>query len=357
VKPVEQQARRSLKLKPFVTLAVLLVCGFFVANLTSCHYVHQGEKAFYYNVSSGKAVNPRDNPLLPMGFNSAWGVNKRFFSVLGTIMDYEFTRAGTGSSRFDETLRWNSSEGVVMAVEYKLYGRVSDPWEFFLHFGEQEYDYGTAASKDTKVYEAMRQTGRVLDQYLNELAAATDAETIRTRPDWLKQELLPKVRDYMKQFGFDVTDLMFMGNFQYPDGNVITEARHQLTSLDSDIRSITQLCSNKLNQVKIEVAQEKILANNKIAEAQRKASTILAESRSLADALKQSISQVGIDGTIRLKMAELYGDLTMAGAVPAVVVTEDSVFAAPFYPKGVDGGKTNYPNLLAPAHLPEPKVK
>ena len=341
----DPQQKKPMKMKPIVTVVVLVLCGLFVANLTSCHYVRQGEKAFYYDVSSGKAVNPQDNPLLPMGFNSAWGINKRFFSVLGTIMDYEFTRAGTGSSAFDETLRWNSVEGVVMAVEYKLYGRVSDPWEFFLHFGEQEYNYKTATNKDTKVYEAMRQTGRVLDQYLNELAASTDAETIRTRPDWLKQELLPKVRDYMKQFGFDVTDLMFMGNFQYPDGNVITEARHQLTTLDSDIRGITQLCSNKLNQVKIEVAQEKIVANNKIAEAQRKASTILAESRSLADALKQSINQVGIDGTMRLKMAELYGGLTTAGAVPAVVVTEDSVFAAPFYPKASGGSSTNSPHL------------
>src|SRR5947209_6873018 len=103
------QERKPMKIKPIVTLAVVLVCGFFVASLTSCHYVRQGEKAFYYDVSSGRAVNAQDNPLLPMGFNSAWGINKRFFSVIGTIMDYEFTRASTGSSRYDETLRWNSS--------------------------------------------------------------------------------------------------------------------------------------------------------------------------------------------------------------------------------------------------------
>ncbi|SPE52708.1 exported hypothetical protein [Verrucomicrobia bacterium] len=328
-----------------ITVFLILVCAFFTSTLTSCHYVKQGEKAFYYDVSSGKAVNSADNPLLPMGFNSAWGINKRFFSVLGTIMDYEFTRAGTGSSPYDETLRWNSSEGVVMAVEYKLYGRVSDPWEFFLHFGEQEYAYQTSPHKDIKVYEAMRQTGRVLDQYLNELAASTDAETIRTRPDWLKQELLPKVRDYMKQFGFEVTDLMFMGNFQYPDGNVITEARQQLTALDSEIRSATQMCSNKFNQVKIDVSNERIEASTKIAEAQRQASTTLAESQALANALKQSIAQIGIDGTMRLKMAELYGELAKAGAVPTVIVTEDSIFASPFYPTTPTGATNARPAL------------
>lgn len=344
---------RGRTMKTAITIFLLAVCVFLVSTLTSCHYVHQGEKAFYYDVSSGKAVNPNDNPLLPMGFNSAWGINKRFFSVLGTIMDYEFTREGTGSSPYDETLRWNSSEGVVMAAEYKLYGRVSDPWEFFLHFGEQELAYKTSPNKDLKVYEAMRQTGRVLDQYLNELAATTDAETIRTRPDWLKQELLPKVRDYMKQFGFEVTDLMFMGNFQYPDGNVITEARQQLTALDSEIRSATQMCSNKQNQVKIDIATERIEANKKISEAQRRASMILAESQSLAEALKQSIAQVGIEGTMRLKMAELYGELTQAGAIPAVVVTEDSVFAAPFYPtmSARAGGTNSAP--FKPILLPE----
>ena len=35
---------------------------------------------------------------------------------------------------------------------------------------------------------------------------------------------------------------------------------------------------------------------------------------------------------MKLKMTELYGDLTKSGAIPTVIVTEDSIFAAPFYP-------------------------
>ncbi len=319
-------------------------------NTSKYHYVNQGEKSFVYDVSSGRAVNAMDNPLLPMGFNTAWGINQRFFTVQGTIMDYEFTKAGTGSSPFDEVLEWNSSEGVHMAAEYKLYGRVSNPWLFFLHFGDPEYPYKIAANKDVKVYEALRFTGKVIASRLNEISAQTDAETIRTQPDKLKRDLLNYAQEYMKQYGFELTDILFMGNFQYPDGNIITEARQQLTSLDSEIRSATQACTNKANQAKIDVQQATIEANNQIADAKRKASIIEAESTALANSLQQSIQQIGVEGTMRLKMAELYGRLTQAGAVPMVVVTEDSIFGAPFYPVTAKaGGRGGMTNSVPPA--------
>ena len=313
-------------------LVALAICAVFFSSMVTYHYVNQGEKSFVYNVASGRAVNASDNPLLPMGFNSAWGINQRFFTVQGTIMDYEFTKASSGSSPYDETLEWNSSEGVHMSAEYKLYGRVRDPWLFFLHFGEPEHPYQIAAHKDIKVYEALRFSGKVIAQHLNEIAAETDAETLRTQPEQLKKELLSFAQDYMKQYGFELTDMLFMGNFQYPDGNIITEARQQLTSLDSEIRSATQSCTNKANQAKIDVQQATIDANNQVAEAKRKASIIQAESTALANALQQSILQVGVEGTMRLKMADLYARLTQAGAVPVVVVTEESIFASPFYP-------------------------
>jgi regulator of protease activity HflC (stomatin/prohibitin superfamily) len=92
--------------------------------------------------------------------------------------------------------------------------------------------------------------------------------------------------------------------------------------------------------VRIDTQQATIEANNQIAAAKRQASIILAESQSLANALKQSIDQVGVEGTMRLKMAELYSDLTQAGAMPVVVVTEESIFASPFYPAAIKGLST-----------------
>jgi len=256
-------------MKPALAMLVLLLCIASLVGFTRWTYVKQGEKAFFYNVSSGRPVNQHDNPLL----------------------------TGRGATpQFDETLRWNSSEGVVMDAEYKLYGQVTDPWAFYLHFGELEHEYKAAPRKDIKLYEALRFSGKAINQHLNEVAAAMDAETIRTRPDLLKTELLAWVRPYMKQFGFEVTDLLFMGNFKYPDGNVIDQARRQLTDLDAEIRSKEQERENKANQAKVDV------------------------------------SQIGVDGTMKLKMTELYGELSKSGVIPTVIVTEDSIFAAPFYP-------------------------
>ena len=332
----EPKGRQPL-VKSLLTGIVLLLCLVSLASFTTCTYVKQGEKAFFYNVSSGRAVNVQDNPLLSMGFHATWGPNQKLFSVQGTIMDYEFTGPGTGSAPFDETLRWNSSEGVVMAAEYKLYGQVTDPWTFFLHFGDLEHEYKTAPHKDLRVYEALRFSGKAINQHLNEVSAAMDAENIRTRPDLLKQELLGWVRPYMKQFGFEVTDLLFMGNFKYPDGNVIDQARHQLTDLDAEIRGKEQEKENKANQAKVDVSQASINATMKIEGAKRRASATVAESTALASALKTSIDQIGVESTMKLKMTELYGELTKSGVIPTVIVTEDSIFASPFYPASITG--------------------
>ena len=320
-----------------VSLALIL-CILSLVGFTTTTYVRQGEKAFFYNVSSGRPVNHMDNPLLPMGFHATWGPNQKVFKVLGTIMDYEFTGAGSGSTPlYDETLRWNSSEGVVMDAEYKLYGQVTDPWTFFLHFGEPEHDYKTAPHKDLRVYEALRFSGKALNQHLNEIAAGMDAENIRTRPDLLKQQLLGWVRPYMNQFGFEVTDLLFMGNFKYPDGNVIDQARRQLTDLDAEIRAKEQEKENKANQAKVDISQAGINATMKIEAAKRRASATIAESAALAGALKASIDQIGVEGTMKLKMTELYGELSKNGVIPTVIVTEDSIFASPFYPAATPG--------------------
>jgi hypothetical protein len=331
--PEYRPTGRRAPIRTALVVLILLVCVASLVSFTTCTYVKQGEKAFFYNVSSGRPVNQQDNPLLTMGFHATWGINQKVFTVQGTIMDYEFTGPGHGATpEYDETLRWNSSEGVVMDAEYKLYGQVTDPWTFYLHFGEPEHAYKTQAHKDVKVYEALRFSGKAINQHLNQIAAGMDAETIRTRPDLLKQDLLAWVRPYMKDFGFEVTDLLFMGNFKYPDGNLIDQARRQLTDLDAEIRSKEQEKENKANQAKVDVSQAAINATMKIEAAKRRASATIAESTSLANALKASIEQIGVEGTMRLKLTELYGELSKAGVIPTVIVTEDSIFATPFYP-------------------------
>ena len=260
-----------------------------------------------------------------------WGINARFFSVNGVLTDYDFTGGGTGSSPYDETISWNSSEGVVMDTEYKLYGRVSDPWVFFLHFDALEHDFKVDGKKDVRVYAALRVAGKYIAQLINEETCKDGAENIRTNPDGLKIKVLPKVQTYMKQFGFEITDIMFLKNFSYPNGNVIAEARTQITEVNSEIRVEQQNLKNKTDQIEIKISEAKIAANTKIMAAKRAASQIDAESTALANALKQSIDQVGIDGTLKLKMTEQYGQLTKSGVLPDIWLNEDSIFAAPFY--------------------------
>ena len=347
-----RQPGRRAPIRIALAALMAILCLGSLAGFTTWTYVKQGEKAFFYNVSSGRAVNEHDNPLLTMGFHATWGINEKVFTVQGTIMDYEFTGPGSGATpQFDETLRWNSSEGVVMDAEYKLYGQVTDPWAFFLHFGEPEHAYKTVAHKDIKLYEALRFSGKAINQHLNEIAAAMDAETIRTRPDLLKQDLLAWVRPYMKEFGFEVTDLLFMGNFKYPDGNLIDQARRQLTDLDAEVRAKEQEKENKANQAKVDVSQAGINATMKIEAAKRRASATIAESTALANALKSSIEQIGVEGTMKLKLTELYGELSKADAIPTVIVTEDSIFAAPFYPASTP---TKARASIAPASTDQP---
>src|SRR5438552_1199244 len=96
---------RRRPLRTFLAVLVLLICIASLASFTTCAYIKQGEKAFFYNVSSRRAVNAQDNPLLTMGFHATWGVNQKVFKVQGTIMDYEFTGRGAGATpEFDETL-------------------------------------------------------------------------------------------------------------------------------------------------------------------------------------------------------------------------------------------------------------
>ena len=93
IPPTRRFPVRSALATVIIGLCLISVCSF-----TSCTYVRQGEKAFFYNVSSRRPVNPQDNPLLSMGFHATWGPNQKLFSVLGTIMDYEFTGQGSGSA-------------------------------------------------------------------------------------------------------------------------------------------------------------------------------------------------------------------------------------------------------------------
>lgn len=322
-------------MKTFLTLLLLTLV---VALSTSkCTYVDQTEVAFKYNVLSGKPVTPEDNPLLTKGFHfTPFGWNTRYFSTSSEIQEYTFTSGSDDASPYDESLAWDSNEGVTMATDFTIRGRVENPWEFYLHYGESEFSYHNVFANaphvsDEKTYEALRQAGQYAEKVMVELTEFMGAEDIRTHRNDLKKQLIEKTRPYSEEFGFYIEDIIFPERFYYPDGNVIETARQEITATNTKIRQLEQELQNAASQKTIDVENARIEAKKIVEKGQREANRIDAETKALAEELAASIEQIGPEATVLLKMAELNGQLTRSGVINEAYLNEDSIFAAPFY--------------------------
>lgn len=314
-------------------LAIVAAVGtvFTLLFFTTCTRIVSGEAGFQYNVTSGKEVNEKNSPALAPGFNVAFGVNERFFVIDTTTHDYHFTGGNGGSSSYNESLDWNSSEGIDMSTEFSVYGRVSNIWEFYLHYGHPEHDY-QSGKLDVHIYEALRQAGKIADVRINEIAATMLAEDIRLHPDKMRAEVLAYVQEYMRRFGFEVTDLQFSTNFEYPHGDTIQDIRQQMTQIESSIRQAELDLQNTETQNGINLAEAQQQGKTLIEEASRRAAEMDAQTKALSLAMKASVEQVGVEGAVSLKSAELFAELVKAGKVGQLILTEKSVFGEPFYP-------------------------
>lgn len=318
-------------MKKISLIAAAILAAVSLFGLTTCEHIDSSEAGFAYNVTSGKEVNAENNPPLAQGFNPVFGINARLFVVNVTTHEYHFTGHRSGSSKYDEALEWNSSEGIDMSAEYSIFGNVSDLWQFYLHYGHGEHEYDTG-SMDPRIYEALRQAGKVVDVRVNEITASMLAENIRVHPEKIREDVLAHVQAYMKQFGFSVTDLQFSSNFEYPNGDTIQDVRQQMTQIEASIRQAELELENTQTQNKINLAEAKQEGKKIVQEATRRAADMNAQTDALAGAIKASVDQVGIDGAVRLKAAELFSDLAKAGKIGRVILTEKSIFGEPFYP-------------------------
>jgi hypothetical protein len=134
-------------------------------------------------------------------------------------------------------------------------------------------------------------------------------------------------------FGFEVTDLIFIGNFQYPDGDTITQARKEIVELDSEIRNATQFATNQANQVQIAINSARRARDVRIEGAKRAASALLAETAGISNALKMSVEQIGVEGTMQLRQAQMSSELARAGILQTVILDQHSVLGQSFYSK------------------------
>lgn len=306
-------------------------------------WLSRGQVGFAYDVSQAGHVNPKDNPPGHFGLNYAFGWNMDWMEVNGQVLDYEFSAASKASNKdqkYDEQMEWNTKEGVVMSVGYRIFGQVQDPWLFFQHFYLLEHEYEDI-SIDEHVYEALRQAGKVATAKMNAYAAQKSAEDIRANPEQVRTYILTETSKYVHALGFEVTRLDFLGNFEFQDGAAIQEARSQITQVTTEAQSVEQKIATRKTQLVLNQAAAKVVADNKIAAAKRRASQIKADTDGILAQLEPSVKQIGAEATMRIQMAEQYGDLMAQGVLPLAIVNQDSILASPFYTQQSVGGNGN----------------
>lgn len=314
--------------KQIAAVAAAVATLFGVALFTSWSYVSTNEHVFAYDTTGGKQISLANNPLLRNGPSIKLGYNVKHFSVSSEEVDFTFTRDTEGScSNFEESLSWDSKEGVTMSVGYTLYGRVTDPHAFYMHFGQIENASATSGADcgiDTRIYQALRQSGGYIDVRMGELAESVGAEEIRKNPGKYKAQLLSDVKVYMKQFGFTITRVLFPEAFVYPGSDAIKQARQLIDGANNAVQSIER-DEDKAKQIAAKVVAEANTSAEAIeGEANRRAIELRTSAAELSTRLAVSVAEIGQEATIALFEAELLAQLAQNGNLGDVYVTEEA---------------------------------
>lgn len=297
-------------------------------------YCEQNEICFEYNLVSGLPVSAENNPTEPFGIMAAFGVNKSFFEVSSEVNSWAFNAdTQDPASPYNESATWDSREGVTMAGDFTIFGRVTDVWLFYNSFGEVEGDYSAATGiTDPRIYEALRQAGDWVDARMSELAENEDAEDIRQSPGSYAATLTTEVAAYMEPFGFTITRVRFPSRFEFPGGNVIAEARQELAAVNTEIQAANQELARASSTAAGQLSDATIEGNRLIAEANRYAGTLGAQTEAEIDRLTRLIESAGsVDGMLRLELARVQAELGEGGVLGQIILTDGSVLGESFY--------------------------
>src|SRR4030042_2537697 len=312
-------------------ITLFVIAALFIIVMLGCFgeigYVAQNEIGFAYNVSDGKPVNEKNNPLLSMGWHITWGWDSKFFIINSEVNRWNFTAdTKDPKSPFDESATGDSYEGTTMQVDLTVMGRVTDPWQFYANYGRPQQSYSDIEGiKDENIYRALRRATQFVRIKMCELTQSVSADEIRRNPGGYAETLTKEAVNYSENFGFTITDVLFPVRFLFPGGTAIEDARNRLQNANSD-------WENKKKEVKIAqgkkdeaIANAKIQAKEITGTGARKADELLSEAHDLAEQLKTSIDQVGVDAAMQLKMAELQSELTKEGVISRVILTSTSL--------------------------------
>ncbi len=328
--------------KIILLAAVAVVTLISLSSVVHFFRVDPTQYVFSYTAGTSDPVNEQNNPMLPVGFNFAFGPNARQFRVTKEVIRHTFNaNEKDPASPFNEAMTWDSKEGVTMQADWSLSARVVDPYAFFKNFGESQYNYDRMEkfTADLRIYECLRQMGLHAARLANEINSTMMADSIQRDPSLMRVTMLDGIkegaegiRSYAKRFGVEVLDIEFPGRFSFPDGDAIEAGRGLLTQVETELRG-KEL---ELETARAEAQQAKttaeIAAAELIGEAKKKAAARQSETAQLVNSLTDSITRIGPDGTFRLEMSNMQRQLVEKGVFPEVILTSKSVFAAPYYP-------------------------
>lgn len=313
--------------------AIIVFVLVWVSMFTTCTYVDPNTKVFSYELTSGLPVNPDNNPLLGIGWQGTYGWNAKFFEVDSGVYSYNFTAEANEHSLNDEALTWNPVEGVTMKTNFTISGHVTDVWEFYAHYGHEDADFSDVEGiHDKRIYEALRQAGHYASIRMGELTQKISADHVRANPGEYVKLLTTDTAKYMNRYGFNVTGFIFPAAFEFPGGDTIKEARSKLQGVNSEIQEKEQLRTNESNHKQIAIKDAGIVATGIKEEGTREANRLIIESDALAAQLAASIAQVGVENAMHLYIVDRYSSLVAKGVLDKAILTNDSIFAQPFYP-------------------------
>ncbi len=320
-------------------LITAVICISIIPFITY-EYVAQNETGFKYNVSDGRPVTQKNNPVLPFGYAVAFGWDAKLFIINAEVNSYSFTSGKDANSPYNESLTWDSYEGVTMGVNYTVLGRITDPWKFYNHFGRPQYSYKNIQGiQDQKIYEAIRLVGHFVDIRMGELTQDTEADEIRRNPAKYTGILTKDAAEYASQFGFTVTDILFPDRFIFPGGNTIQTARGMLQAANSDVEKLKNEKKTAEQERDESIANAEIEADKIIAEGRRESDRLFSEAQALAEQLRASVDDIGVEGTMQITASRMHGSLMKQGIITGAVLTQDSIFGKPFY-TNLDGDKS-----------------
>lgn len=312
----------------FACAAVLTVLTFL-----DVEHISQNELGFVYHLNSGEPVSSEANPLLSYGYKAVWGVNARYFTVSSEVVSISFTEEVVPSSPYDESLTWDSSEGVTMKGDVTVFGQVTNVWKFYESFGQTQRSYAAADGiPEESLYEALRLAADFLAVRMGELTATVEAEEIRQSPGLYGDQLTEAVAAYMEPYGFTVTRVTFPQRFVFPNGDAIAEARDKVREVNAEIEEAGETKNQAVGAAAEALSTSEREAAQLLSEAERYDAALRSSTDAEIDRLRQLIESAGgPDQALALELARVQGDLAKAGHLGQVILTDESVVGRSFY--------------------------